>query len=487
MADLFSIGRSGLGVSKKALETTSHNISNANTEGYSRQRVLQQTNMPHLKDGLIQGTGAMIKGIRRVHDQYVENRLQNGMSENAFYDERKIQLDNVQQIFNEIDGEGLNQLMTKFFNSFRDLANNPEDESIRSIVRDNAKMVVSDFNRARESLDEVARGIDRKVETFVQEINSQIVHLGDLNQKIKVLEVSGDETGDLRDRRDLILKNLSEHFKIHHYEDNRGNFNVNLDGVGTIVTGNKTIKILASKVSKEKSMNNMEGSLVLFFEGRPTSPITHKFKGGRLESLVKARNEDVQKLQKALDSIAFEFSKAVNDIHSKGFVARPVEIGPNGEVPSSDAKGPLTGINFFNPILDVDGAAHALSMSELVQQDLSNIATGLAPNKPGDNRVAIAISKLQHQKMLHDNTTTLEEEYLKSIADIGLKAGKADIDEEQSKALLSQLESIRERISGVSIDEESSNLIRYQRAYDASARVMRTAGELFDTVLGIMP
>ncbi len=487
MADLFSIGRSGLGVSKKSLETTSHNISNVNTEGYSRQRSLQQANAPHLKDGVISGTGATVKTIKRVHDQFVENRLQTSTSENGFYNERAVQLNEIQQIFNEVDGEGLNQLITKFFNSFRELANNPEDESIRSLVRDNAIMVTRDFQRARESLDSHARNIDRKLETFVEEINSYLDQVANLNQKIRSLEVSGNETGDLRDDRDRILKRLSDYVKIHHYEDNRGNFNVNVDGVGTIVSGIKTIKLRVGRVGKEKSLNNMEGSLMLYFDGRPSNAITHKFKGGRIESLIKTRNEDIQKLQNNLDHIAFELSRAVNDLHSRGFAGREVPIREDGSYPTQDDRGPLTGINFFENIKEVDGAAHALQISEDIQNDLTNIATGLAPNKPGDNRVAIAISKLQHQKLLHENTTTFEEEYLKSIADIGLKAGKADIDQEQSQALMTQMETIRERISGVSIDEEASNLIRYQKAFDASARVMRTAGELFDTVLGIMP
>ncbi|MFZ8934080.1 MAG: flagellar hook-associated protein FlgK [Bacteriovoracaceae bacterium] len=487
MADIFSIGRSGLSVSKKALETTSHNISNVNTEGYSRQRTLQQANAPHLKSGVIMGTGADVKAIKRVHDQFVENRLQSSLSEDGFYNERSIVLKDIEQIFNEADGEGLNQILTKFFNSFRELANNPEDESIRSLVRDNAIMVSRDFRRARQALDDQSINIDRKVETFVEETNSYLNQITKLNQKIRNLEVSGNETGDLRDDRDRLLKRLSEYFKIHHYEDNRGNFNVNIDGVGTIVSGVKMIGLRVGRVSKENSLNNMEGSLMLYFEGRPSNPITHKFRGGRMEALIKTRNEDLQKLQSNLDKIAFQLSKAVNNIHNQGFASRSVEVSPDGSVSQSDDNGPLTGINFFENITQEDGASHKIFVSEPIQSDLTNIATGLAPNKPGDNRVAIAISKLQHQKILHNNTTTFEEEYLKSIADIGLKAGKADIDQEQAKSLLTQMETIRERISGVSIDEEASNLIRYQRAFDASARVMRTAGELFDTVLGIMP
>jgi len=110
----------------------------------------------------------------------------------------------------------------------------------------------------------------------------------------------------------------------------------------------------------------------------------------------------------------------------------------------------------------------------------------LEPNAPGDNRVAVAISKLQHEKLLDEGTSTLEEKYLQSIAHVGLETGKARLDTEQSEGILAQTRSLKERISGVSIDEETANMVRYQHAYDASAKVLKTADDMFKTVLGIM-
>jgi flagellar hook-associated protein 1 FlgK len=121
--------------------------------------------------------------------------------------------------------------------------------------------------------------------------------------------------------------------------------------------------------------------------------------------------------------------------------------------------------------------------SSEIKKDLKNIATGLEPNNPGDNRIAIAISKLQHEKVLGQGTTSFEEAYLKSLGDIGLSAGKARIDTEQSSGLVAQAKALKERISGVSIDEETANMVKFQHAYEASARIMRTADEMFKTVL----
>lgn len=488
MADLFSIGRSGLAVSKKALETTSHNISNANTEGFSRQKVEQQTNTPHLKDGLISGTGAKINHIRRVHDEHIEKRLNTNIAEKEYHHQRETQLGHVQEIFNEIDNEGLNNVLNKFFNSFRDLANHPENDTVRSVIRDNANLVVKDFNRIRNTLDSLAKNIDLKLEMTVQELNDDIQNIANLNKRIQILEVGGGETGDLRDQRDVVIRKMSKNFKLSTYLDNKSNFNVHMDGVGTLVTGPNAIPLTTGRVSKDKAINNMEGSLIIFFKNRPTSPMTHKFKLGNIQGLVSARNVEIQRLQKNIDKIAYEFAKTVNSIHQKGYVNRQIEVDASGKpVAGSDSNGRTTGIDFFELPKEIDGAARNLRLSESIQGNLSNVVTALAPNKPGDNRVAIAISKLQHQKLLDDGNATLEENYLKSVADIGLAAGKAGIDGEQAEGIFIQMQAVKDRMSGVSIDEEAANLVRYQRVYDASAKAMRVAGELFDTVLGIVP
>ena len=116
-ADLLSIGKSGLFASKKSLETTGHNISNVNTEGYSRQQVKQTSNMPIGSGNHVQGSGVRISGIKRIHDEHVENRLRDNHNNKSFFDGRSDMLSQVEEIFNEVDNEGLNKLVSKFFNA----------------------------------------------------------------------------------------------------------------------------------------------------------------------------------------------------------------------------------------------------------------------------------------------------------------------------------------------------------------------------------
>lgn len=485
MADLLSIGKTGLAVSKKSLETTAHNIANVNTEGYSRQRVNQQTNSPIAKGGLIQGTGAKIRSIERNHDPYVEKRLRASTSNQSYYEHRANQMTRVENIFNEVDNDGLNKVINKFYNAFRELANQPENQTIRSVVRDTSKLVVKDFQRIRGTLDTIARSIDQKMDGEITDINTTMRSLANLNKKIQALEAAGDETGDLRDQRDLNIKELSKSFKIHTYIDGKGGYNVNAVNVGTLVSGTQFQELATRPITKTDSTNNMDGSVEIYFKERPNQPITHRFKSGTLSALAKVRNEDLKALQEETDNIAFEFANTVNAIHRKGFANRKVDIDANGKPMSSDITGKTTGINFFNVPIQREGAALQLSLSNEVKDDINNIVTGFAPNSPGDNRIAIAISKLQHEKVMADGSATIEEKYLQTIGNIGLETGKARLDSEQAEGILVQVQALKERYSGVSIDEETANMIRYQHAFEASAKVMQSANEMFATVLSI--
>ncbi len=483
MADLLGIGKTGLFASRKSLEVTGHNLSNVNTEGYSRQKVVQSTATPISAGGFIQGTGVKVNGINRVNDEFIDKRLNNALSSSKYYEARGEHLDQIETIFNEIDTDGLNQILNKFFNTFRELANQPENEAIRSVVRDSAGLAVKDFRRIRETLDGQAQNIDRKIQASVTDVNQLLTHIADTNEKIASLEALQGETGDLRDQRDVDLKKLSEFFKIHTYTDDKNRFIIAAQGIGTLVTGVHTLELATISKNKENSSNNMNGSVEVVLKDRPGQTITNQFQNGSLASIIKVRNEDLKNLQDDIDQIAYQFSTTVNSIHRQGFTNRPIKMTAEGLPATFDSKGPTTGINFFKQPVSVEGAAGALDLSDLVKDDLSNIAAAMAPNAPGDNRVAIAISKIQHEKLAGDGSITLEEKYLQTIGKIGLETGKAHLDAEQANGIMAQANSMRERLAGVSIDEETANMVRFQHAYEASAKMMQTADEMFKTVM----
>jgi len=490
MGDLLGIGKTGLFASKKSLEVTGHNLSNVNTEGYSRQKVSQSTAIPVSVAGFVQGAGVSVNGINRINDEFIDKKLANSLSSSKYFDTRTDQLAQVESIFNEIDSDGLNQVLNKFFNAFRDLANQPENETIRSVVRDNATLVVKDFRRIRESLDLQAQSIDSKIKTSVSEINQILNHVADLNQKITALEAQQGETGDYRDQRDLALRKLSEHFKITTYADEKNRYVISAQGIGTLVTGANVQELAVKTFNAEQSSNNMNGSTEVVLKDRPSQIVTDQFQQGSLTGMIKVRNGDIKKFQEDIDDIAYQFAKAVNDVHRQGFVNRKINLDAeqsklDRSLASFDNKGQVNQIDFFAPLESSSGAAMSINISDAVLNDLSNIATAKDPNSPGDNRIAIAISKLQHERILGEGTITLEEKYLQTIGRVGLESGKARLDAEQANGILAQAVNLRERMSGVSIDEETANMVRFQQAYQASAKVMQAADEMFKTVLDI--
>lgn len=485
--DILGIGKSGLAASKKSLQTTGHNIANANTEGYSRQNVRLETGNPIGEGNVVTGSGVSIKDIKRVHDELVEKRLNGTLSGHKFNEERTLQMTQLEDLFNEIDSNGLNHILNKFFNSFRELATQPENETTRSIVRENARVVINDFHRAREGLNNLSSNIDKKLAASVEDINLTLDSIANLNIKITQLETTHSETGDLRDQRDLAVKTLAEYFSVNVYSDEKGRFNVAAEGVGTLVSGGQYQELMSGYSNKDDPSANSSGSLEIYFKSRPSQSITGNINSGSMGALLKTKNSDIKKQMEQMDEIAFELVHTVNAVHRRGFAHQGGIVNLNGDtLPEGTIPLPKTGINFFKEPLDKFRASEYLSLSDDVMGDLNNIATGLEPNQPGDNRVAIAISKLQHEKVLQGGTTNFEETYLKSMADIGLQAGKAKIDTDQSAGILAQAKALKERISGVSLDEETANMVKFQHAYEASARMMKTADEMFKSVLGMM-
>lgn len=485
-ADLLNIGKSGLFAAKKSMSTTSHNIANANTEGFSRQEVRTETGITLGEGDYVLGTGVEIQSIRRSHDELVEKKLNNSITNHEYNKERSLQLGHVEEIFNEINSEGMNKVLNRFFNSFRELSNQPENETVRSVVKENANIVTGDFHRIQSTLDDVRGSINKKISLTVDEINGLTGTIAKLNKEINIEEVSGGMANDLRDQRDRALRTLTEFFPLSTYSDSQGQFVVSIEGVGSIVSGGLAQELVAGPTLKDGANSSDKGDIGVFFASRPGVAISDRITGGTLGAQLKTRNDEIAGLEKQLDELAHGLVLATNAIHRRGFANHPVPVDAQGNpVPGAAAKK-VTGINFFKEPLDLKRAAEYIQLSDEVEEDVNNIATALSPNSPGDNRIALAVSKLQHEKVLGGGTTTFEEQYLKSVGNIGLQTGKSKIDAEQSSGILAQAKSFKERLAGVSLDEEAANMVRYQNAYEASAKVIKASDEMFKAVLGLL-
>lgn len=469
LPSVLQTGRSGMNSAKTAISTAGHNISNANTEGYSRQRVMTESKTPYQTGGGkgAIGTGTQIARVERVNDEYIEKHLRNGGRELAAFEEKSTSFKQIEDVFNEMGGEGLNRLMAKFFNEFRQLANDPDNHAVREAVREASKAMISDFKRIRTETNAVKEHLDSRIAGHVSELNSLAREVAGLNAKIHELEITNGPQNDLEDQRDLAIKKLAAFADVSTVKDGKGSINVELRGIGPLVTG-AIAQTFESHRSPRDERGKPEGSLDITSSASSSPTITHRIQGGKLGALLEMRDDVVGKVFERLDDLAFSLTTAVNQIHSQGY-----------------NRFNQTGLEFFRGLSEKYGAAEKMDLAEAIKKDGNNIATAAMANAPGDNRIAVALSGIQSLRILGDGTSTVDDFYNSIVSDVGVMSARNASALNQQKGITSQLEKMRDQISGVSLDEETANILQFQHSFDASAKVIQVANELMDTVLAL--
>lgn len=474
-------GRSGMMASKAAIATTGHNIANANTEGYSRQRVHTEAQVPPFKAGDKRhiGMGVNISRVDRVNDEYLNRQIQNTSRELAHFEEKGLALQQLEDVFNEMNGDGLNRLIAQFFNEFRKLANDPNSEAVRQSVKEATQAMVNDFRRIRKEVVETQRHLDARIAGYVAEMNSLTKDIAELNTKIKAAGINDNCPPDLLDQRDEALKKLASYMDLSIHADESGMFNVDIKGVGPLITGaiRETLSVGRTPHGEkiERNLANIDDSITVekadnLLDVRSTGSaqgaITHSLKGGKIGALIELRDKTMTTALDRLDELAHTISLGVNEIHRQGF----------------DRYG-NQGVSFFRNLSAKHRAAEYLDLSDEIKTDANFIATAAQPDAPGDNRIAMSIANLQNLKVMGNGNVSFDDWYNSIVSDVGVLAAKNKSSLSQQKNIQTQLSKMRDQISGVSIDEETANLLQYQHTFDAAAKVIQIADEMLATVL----
>jgi flagellar hook-associated protein 1 FlgK len=243
---------------------------------------------------------------------------------------------------------------------------------------------------------------------------------------------------------------------------------VDVKGVGPLVTGPNVESYYVGRAPAQDDLGSPVNSLQISRSPYSKEYITHQFQNGKLGALIEVRDRTISSALDRLDQLAHSVSNAVNEVHSKAF--------------TQDGR---TNVNFFKPLTGVTGAAQVLSLSDDISKSPGNIAVGLTPYSPGDNRGALAIANLQNAKFLNGGNTTVDDFYNGIVADVGVSSSRNTEALGQQRGIVTQLAKMRDQVAGVSIDEEITNLMQYQHAFDASARVIKTADEMLNTILNL--
>ncbi|MES3036471.1 MAG: flagellar hook-associated protein FlgK [Bdellovibrionota bacterium] len=461
---LLDTGRRALSNSQTGIATVAHNIANKSTEGYSRQRVELVANQPVGEGQLRIGTGAKASQVTRTNNPWLEKQIQKEDTLTGFQDSRSQSLARVEQIYNEQQNKGLNQYMTDFFNGFRELSNNPESLASRTMVKESASALTKDFGRVNEQLRGVQNDLDGQIQVSVGEINQAAKEIASLNEKILGVEVQGNVANDERDRRDLMIKKLGEKVDITWAEGKDGMVSITAGNTAILVSGMSSNELIA-KTTGERDRTEV------FFKNSENGTlfqITNNFTGGKLGGCLEVRDKTIEEFVAKNDELAYNLAKEVNSLHIEGY----------------DRYG-KKGVLFFEQPESVKGASQKIKVNNTVLNDVGRIAAGEKAFAPGDNTVSNMISSLQHRATMRDGSATFDDFYSTQVGEVGALAQRAQKAFEAQKNIKEQMSNIRESISGVSLDEETTKMIEMQKSYEASARVIKVADEMFDTILSL--
>ena len=209
-------------------------------------------------------------------------------------------------------------------------------------------------------------------------------------------------------------------------------------------------------------------SYSLTLEGHASKDLSHIIKGGKVGALLDVRDQTLNTVLARVDELASVITQSVNAIHSEGYTR-------------DGAKG----VAFFKPLNQSERAASFMDLSDAVKYDVNNIAAAGMPDSPSDNRIAIAISQIQNMRIMDGGKSSIDDYYNGIVGDVGVISSRNKEAMTQQKDIQMQLEKLREQTSGVSMDEETANLLQYQRAFDASAKVIQVADECLKTILDL--
>lgn len=474
IGSILSTARTALLAQQAGVQTVSHNIANAATDGYSRQRAEMSANYPQTLPNGTFGTGVSVHDISRIRDSLLDRTFREASSESGAFRRRYEMLSQVEGLFLEPSEHGLGASLDAFFSAWGDLANNPTSHSARAVLRDSAVRLTDQFQRLSVGLEQVAASTLTRMQEEVAEVNRLTAEVAQLNSRILSSEAGGSTAGDLRDARDRALDRIASIVPVQVMARQDGTVGVAVNGAMIVDAGQ----------SVDLSLTSQGGTWRLATARGIDLPITSGAIGGALTVL----NRDLPDARAQLDLLAQGIAREINDIHRQG-------TAPSG----------ATGINIFamNPVLDGDGNVtgwdHAsinasnFAVSAAVLANTNAIAAGTggvdANGDPvyrsGAVDIASRIAALRDESAQHLGGRSFAQFYNGSVTRVGLAVRSAGDSATVHETLGSQADLRRNSISGVSIDEEMVSLIRYQNAYAAAARLVSVADEMLQTVIGM--
>lgn len=445
-----SIAVQALQANQGALNVTSNNIANVNTPGYSRQVAILNEAPTFQENNITFGGGVTLEQFQSVRDQLLQLRIyeetqQQGNSETQFNS-----LSQIEGIFSN-PSQGVGGALSAFFNSLSQLSTNPTDANARQAVLTSANNLANSFHQAVSSLTTIGTGLDQSVPQTVDQINRLTSQIATLNGQVAQMQGLGKDPGTVQDQRDELIRQLSGLINISVTQTEHGL---------TLTTANGVPLVVANQsYGLQSNANNSVLEHVYSAQGQD---ITSQIQGGQLGGTLQVRDQALPQLFSQLNDLASQFATSFNMQHAAGF----------------DASG-NAGQNFFNPLPSTTDAAANFGVAITNPSLIAASSDGSA----GSNGNLEQLVALRNQQLpAGANPMDLYSNLVLQVGNLGTNANAAVT---ATNLSLQQLTDQRSSVSGVSLDEETTNMIKYQRAYEAGARVVTTVDSMLQTLMSM--
>jgi flagellar hook-associated protein 1 FlgK len=419
------------------------------------------------------GTGVDVKTVSSVRDRFIELQVSHATQDQSREQALSGILDQVEGAFNLSSGN-LQESISQFYDSFNTLATNPESIPFRNSVITQARNLASAFHSSAQQLVDIRQNLNTQVASIVDQVNSLAASIRSLNNSIISAEAGGAAASSLRDQRGELINKLSELVDVNYYEAQDGTVSISVAGGQTLVT--------AGFVQPLHAVSSPPDGMVQVMSG--LTNITNLISSGKLAGLVEARDQLIPAYQTDLDNLATDIITSTNTQHHLG-----VDLDGNAgqDFFSPAASGTSAALTFsLNPVVAADGGMIAASQTDPLPTSLAPTPNPGHSGAPGDNSNALAMANLASQKLASGGSFTYAEAYAALQFRIGTHAQSAKQSLDTQSAMLTQVKNLRDSVSGVSLDEEAVDLIRFQRAYQASARFISLIDQLTADMIGIL-
>lgn len=547
MADFLSTSVSGLSSVQRALDVLSHNVSNAYTEGYTRQKVTLIAREPQYTGQGAVGSGMVLVDIQRSFDQFTGKMLQTELTEQGRLASRDMILQEMDSVLGE-EGNNLSSRLTRFFNAAQDVANAPSDLAVRGVFLGEANNLADYVKTQDRRLADIDVGLAQRAMRLGGEVNEITAELAKLNKSI--LDVRnrfpGHEPNDLLDRRELLLRDLAKKIDLQTFEDQDGNLNVSV--------GNGQALVLADQ-SFSMDVRNDAAGLSIMVGG---AKITNLVKGGELGGLMHVKEEILDPKRAELGRVVYSFATRFNQVHGGGddlsgipgtssffnitSVSTSVSTEPKISPPAYGLSVTITNVNNLTasdymlkyeggqwnlyksgetiPIVSpvtTGSSSIDLTASEGIKIDYTSlpaspgvgdpdrvsirplagemahlavnvtdpakIAAASPTEGPGGNSNMLALAAIASEGNVVAGSMSLTTAHATILADFGAEARDARVSLEAQNLVVKQVQDRRESMVGVNLDEEAANLVRLQNHYMALSRSISVADALFQSLL----